>query len=94
MAMQAHLLRGDALFAMGEFCVAEDAYADALNPDPSIHRSKSFKVSIREHCNFMYYSCSYLILRRLNSSHVTSYSLVQARVERLREKLVSVSSSL
>jgi hypothetical protein len=93
MAMQAHLLRGDALFAMGEYCVAEDAYADALNLDPSIRRSKSFKVSIREHCNFMYSSCSYLILRQLNSSHVMSYPFVQARVERLREKLVSVSSS-
>ncbi|KAK3143385.1 hypothetical protein QOZ80_4AG0299720 [Eleusine coracana subsp. coracana] len=56
---QAHLLHGDALFAMGEYCLAEDAYADALNLDPSIRRSKSYK----------------------------------ARVERLREKLVCVSSS-
>lgn len=55
---QAHLLRGDALFAMGEYSVAEDAYADALDLDPSIRRSKSFR----------------------------------ARVERLREKLVSVNN--
>lgn len=48
MALQAHLLRGDALFAMGEYSVAEDAYADALDHDPSIRRSKSFKVSIRD----------------------------------------------
>ncbi|CAD6261766.1 unnamed protein product [Miscanthus lutarioriparius] len=40
---QAHLLRGDALFAMGEYSVAEDAYADALDLDPSIRRSKSFR---------------------------------------------------
>ncbi|KAJ1273438.1 hypothetical protein BS78_06G280600 [Paspalum vaginatum] len=55
---QAHLLRGDALLAMGEYRIAEDAYADALDLDPSIRRSKSFK----------------------------------ARVERLREKLVSASN--
>ncbi|RCV14934.1 hypothetical protein SEVIR_3G020000v4 [Setaria viridis] len=55
---QAHLLRGDALLAMGEYCAAEDAYADALDLDPSIRRSKSFK----------------------------------ARVERLREKLVSATN--
>jgi len=48
MALQAHLLRGDALFAMGEYSVAEDAYADALDLDPSIRRSKSFRVSIRD----------------------------------------------
>ncbi|OEL19375.1 hypothetical protein BAE44_0019606 [Dichanthelium oligosanthes] len=58
MALQAHLLRGDALLAMSEYCAAEDAYADALDLDPSIRRSKSFK----------------------------------ARVERLREKLVSASN--
>ncbi|KAF7004822.1 hypothetical protein CFC21_019992 [Triticum aestivum] len=56
---QCHLLRGDALFAMGEYHYAEDAYARALDLDPSIRRSKSFK----------------------------------ARLEKLREKLVSVSSS-
>ena len=56
---QCHLLRGDALFAMGEYHSAEDAYARALDLDPSIRRSKSFK----------------------------------ARLEKLREKLVSVSSS-
>ncbi|XP_008680501.1 small glutamine-rich tetratricopeptide repeat-containing protein 2 [Zea mays] len=55
---QAHLLRGDALFAMGEYSVAEDAYADALDLDPSIRRSKSFR----------------------------------ARLERLREKLVSANN--
>ncbi|CAN6230017.1 unnamed protein product [Urochloa humidicola] len=55
---QAHLLRGDALLAMGEYCAAEDAYADALDLDPSIRRSKSFK----------------------------------ARVESLREKLVSATN--
>ncbi|RLM74681.1 small glutamine-rich tetratricopeptide repeat-containing protein 2 [Panicum miliaceum] len=33
---QAHLLRGDALLAMGEYCAAENAYADALDLDPSI----------------------------------------------------------
>ena len=48
MGLQAHLLRGDALLAMGEYCAAENAYADALNLDPSIRRSKSFKVSIRD----------------------------------------------
>ncbi|KAF7019520.1 hypothetical protein CFC21_032686 [Triticum aestivum] len=56
---QCHLLRGDALFAMGEYHSAEDAFARALDLDPSIRRSKSFK----------------------------------ARLEKLREKLVSVSSS-
>jgi len=55
---QAHLLRGDALLTMGEYCAAENAYADVLNLDPSIRRSKSFK----------------------------------ARVERLREKLVSATN--
>ncbi|CAL5061834.1 unnamed protein product [Urochloa decumbens] len=55
---QARLLRGDALIAMGEYSAAEDAYADALDLDPSIRRSKSFK----------------------------------ARVERLREKLVSATN--
>ncbi|CAL5029352.1 unnamed protein product [Urochloa decumbens] len=43
---QAHLLRGDALIAMGEYCAAEDAYADALDLDPSIRRSKSFKARV------------------------------------------------
>ncbi|KAL6844374.1 hypothetical protein ACP4OV_026047 [Aristida adscensionis] len=43
---QAHLLRGDALLAMGEYCVAEDAYVDALDLDPSIRRSKSFKARV------------------------------------------------
>jgi hypothetical protein len=33
---------------MGEYSVAEDAYADALDLDPSIRRSKSFRVSIRD----------------------------------------------
>jgi len=47
--LQAHLLRGDALLTMGEYCAAENAYADALNLDPSIRRSKSFKVSIRDY---------------------------------------------
>ncbi|XP_044968512.1 small glutamine-rich tetratricopeptide repeat-containing protein 2 [Hordeum vulgare subsp. vulgare] len=56
---QSHLSRGDALFAMGEYHSSEDAYAHALDLDPSIRRSKSFK----------------------------------ARLERLREKLVTVSSS-
>ncbi|KAF7011835.1 hypothetical protein CFC21_026099 [Triticum aestivum] len=54
-----HLLRGDALFAPGDYHSAEDAFARALDLDPSIRRSKSFK----------------------------------ARLEKLREKLVSVSSS-
>jgi len=58
MGLQAHLLRGDALLAMGEYCAAENAYEDALDLDPSIRRSKSFK----------------------------------ARVERLREKLVSATN--
>ncbi|KQJ85255.1 uncharacterized protein LOC100845358 [Brachypodium distachyon] len=56
---QSRLSRGDVLFAMGDYHAAEDAYADALNLDPSIRRSKSFK----------------------------------ARLGKLREKLVSVSSS-
>ncbi|KAL6651815.1 hypothetical protein ACP70R_010740 [Stipagrostis hirtigluma subsp. patula] len=43
---EAHLLRGDALLAMGEYCVAEEAYADALDLDPSIRRSKSFKARV------------------------------------------------
>uniref|UniRef100_A0A0A9DZ45 Uncharacterized protein n=1 Tax=Arundo donax TaxID=35708 RepID=A0A0A9DZ45_ARUDO len=43
---QAHLLRGDALLAMDEYCVAEDAYADALDLDPSIRRSRSFKTRV------------------------------------------------
>lgn len=59
MPMQSRLSRGDVLFAMGDYHAAEDAYADALNLDPSIRRSKSFK----------------------------------ARLGKLREKLVSVSSS-
>ncbi|XP_062185824.1 small glutamine-rich tetratricopeptide repeat-containing protein 2-like [Phragmites australis] len=42
----ANLLRGDALLAMGEYCGAEDAYADALDLDPSIRRSKSFKARV------------------------------------------------
>jgi tetratricopeptide (TPR) repeat protein len=53
MAMQSHLSRGDALFAMGEYHSAEDAYAHALALDPSIRRSKSFKVSVEKmHCSF------------------------------------------
>ncbi|KAF7011836.1 LOW QUALITY PROTEIN: hypothetical protein CFC21_026100 [Triticum aestivum] len=56
---QSHLLRGDALFTLGEYHSAKDAFAGALDLDPSIRRSKSFK----------------------------------ARLEKLREKLVSVSSS-
>ncbi|KAF8769243.1 hypothetical protein HU200_006750 [Digitaria exilis] len=43
---QAHLLRGDALLAMGEYCAAEDAYAKALDLHPSIRRSKSFKARL------------------------------------------------
>lgn len=38
--------RGDALFAMEEYRAAEDAYADALDLDPSIRRTKSFRVSV------------------------------------------------
>uniref|UniRef100_A0A453DEM8 Uncharacterized protein n=1 Tax=Aegilops tauschii subsp. strangulata TaxID=200361 RepID=A0A453DEM8_AEGTS len=45
---QCHLLRGDALFAMGEYHSAEDAFARALDLDPSIRRSKSFKVSVEK----------------------------------------------
>lgn len=45
-SMQAHLSRGDALFAMEEYRAAEDAYADALDLDPSIRRTKSFRVSV------------------------------------------------
>jgi predicted negative regulator of RcsB-dependent stress response len=62
--LQAHLLRGDALLSMGEYCAAEDAYAHALDLDPSIRRSKSFKVWIRDlpcrHYNFVFCG-SYLI---------------------------------
>jgi len=47
---QAHLLRGDALLTMGEYCAAENAYADALNLDPSIRRSKSFKARVERLC--------------------------------------------
>ncbi|KAL5216802.1 hypothetical protein ABZP36_008203 [Zizania latifolia] len=56
---QAHLSRGDALFTMEEYRHAENAYADALDLDPSIRRTKSFR----------------------------------ARVEKLREKLVSADTS-
>ncbi|XP_006653869.3 small glutamine-rich tetratricopeptide repeat-containing protein 2 [Oryza brachyantha] len=45
---QAHLSRGDALFAMEEYRAAEDAYADALDLDPSIRRTKSFRARLEK----------------------------------------------
>ncbi|EAZ32388.1 hypothetical protein OsJ_16597 [Oryza sativa Japonica Group] len=45
---QAHLSRGDALFAMEEYRAAEDAYADALDLDPSIRRTKSFRARVQK----------------------------------------------
>ncbi|KAL5983100.1 hypothetical protein ACLOJK_017181 [Asimina triloba] len=41
---QAYISEGDALVAMEEFDAAEEAYSSALSIDPSIGRSKSFKV--------------------------------------------------
>lgn len=41
---QAYICQGDAFLAMDEFGEAENAYSHALSVDPSIRRSKSFKV--------------------------------------------------
>uniref|UniRef100_A0A0D9WB18 Uncharacterized protein n=1 Tax=Leersia perrieri TaxID=77586 RepID=A0A0D9WB18_9ORYZ len=45
---QAHLSRGDALFAMEEYQAAEYAYADALDLDPSVRRTKSFRARVEK----------------------------------------------
>lgn len=42
--LQAYICQGDALLAMEEWDAAEKAYSAALQLDPSIRRSKSFKV--------------------------------------------------
>lgn len=42
--LQAYIYQGDAFLAMDEFGAAENAYSYALSIDPSIRRSKSFKV--------------------------------------------------
>lgn len=42
--LQAYICQGDAFLAMDEFGEAENAYSHALSVDPSIRRSKSFKV--------------------------------------------------
>ncbi|KAI0500498.1 hypothetical protein KFK09_018715 [Dendrobium nobile] len=43
---QAYICQGDALLAMGDLNAAEKAYATALDIDPSIRRSKSFKARV------------------------------------------------
>lgn len=42
--LQAYIYQGDAFLAMDAFGAAENAYSYALSIDPSIRRSKSFKV--------------------------------------------------
>jgi hypothetical protein len=46
--LQAHLLQGDVLLAMGDYCATKDAYANGLDLGPFIRQSKSFKVWIRD----------------------------------------------
>ncbi|XP_008805773.1 small glutamine-rich tetratricopeptide repeat-containing protein 2 [Phoenix dactylifera] len=43
---QAYICQGDAFLAMGEWNAAEKAYSTALQLDPSIRRSKSFKAQV------------------------------------------------
>ena len=48
---QAYICKGDALMAMEQYDAAGDSYSMALHLDPSIRRSKSFKVSTPSlHC--------------------------------------------
>lgn len=44
MILQAYVCKGDALMAMEHYEAAGDSYSIALELDPSIRRSKSFKV--------------------------------------------------
>ena len=43
--LQAYICQGDAFMAMDQFVSAEKSYLTSLQKDPSIRRSKSFKVS-------------------------------------------------
>lgn len=43
---QAYICQGDAFLAMGEWDAAEKAYSTALQLDPSIRRSKTFKARV------------------------------------------------
>ncbi|KAG9442299.1 hypothetical protein H6P81_018153 [Aristolochia fimbriata] len=45
---EAYICQGDALLAMDEYDAAERAYASALQIDPSIRRSKSFKARVAQ----------------------------------------------
>lgn len=42
--MQGYICQGDAFLSMDQFDLAEKSYLTALEIDPSIRRSKSFKV--------------------------------------------------
>lgn len=44
----AYLRQGDAYFALGEYEAAEHAYLSAVAIEPSLRRSKSFKVGLRK----------------------------------------------
>lgn len=44
--LQAYICQGDAFLAMDNFDSAEISYSTALQIDPSLRRSKSFKVLI------------------------------------------------
>lgn len=46
--LQAYLCQGDALMAMKQFDEAEKFYSTSLQIDPSIRRSRSFKVFFTE----------------------------------------------
>lgn len=43
--LQAYICLGDAFLAMDKFDSAESSYLTSLHIDPSVRRSKSFKVS-------------------------------------------------
>lgn len=42
--LQAYICEGDVFMVMDQFDAAEESYSSALDLDPSIRRSKSFKV--------------------------------------------------
>lgn len=84
--MQAYICKGDALMAMEQFEAAGDSYSMALELDPSIRRSKSFKV-ITFFCWFLVEVANWV------GRQVDNWLIVQIRLFFVRVKMGLWASS-
>lgn len=64
--IQAYICEGDVYMAMGNYGAAKEAYSTALKCDPTIRRSKTFKVDFRiretmkpNYFDFLYFAILY-----------------------------------